>query len=77
MLKILLAHLLDLRRLDLYLQFDRTMSPQELSDFKILIKRRLNHEPVAYMVGKKEFWSRDFYVDSKCSNSQTRNRNDY
>lgn len=61
--EILLAHLLQIGRLDLYLQFDRPMDPNDLSSYKALIKRRLEHEPVAYLVGKKEFWSRDFYVD--------------
>ncbi|MBF0107513.1 MAG: peptide chain release factor N(5)-glutamine methyltransferase [Deltaproteobacteria bacterium] len=60
--EILLAYSLGIRRLDLYLQFERPLQSQELSLYKTLIKRRVNHEPVAYIVGKKEFWSRDFFV---------------
>lgn len=61
--EILLAHILRLKRLDLYLQFDRLLLPTELADYKALIKRRCQGEPVAYIVGKKEFWSRDFLVN--------------
>ncbi|MBU0506767.1 MAG: peptide chain release factor N(5)-glutamine methyltransferase [bacterium] len=60
--EILLAHLLQIKKIDLYLQFDRSLLDSELAAFKQLVKRRVQHEPVAYMVGKKEFWSRDFIV---------------
>lgn len=60
--EVLLAHLLGLKRLDLYLKFDQRLSPSELNAYKDLIRRRLKSEPVAYIVGKKEFWSRDFLV---------------
>ena len=60
--EILLAHVLKLKRIDLYLQYDRPLSSNELSRFKDIIKRRINREPVAYIVGSKEFWSMDFLV---------------
>ena len=60
--EILLAHALQLQRIDLYLQYDRPLSSNELSRFKDLIKRRINREPVAYILGSKEFWSMDFMV---------------
>lgn len=60
--EILLAHILCLRRLDLYLQHDRPLEAGELSDFKTLIKRRLNREPVAYITGKKGFFNHTFQV---------------
>ncbi len=58
--EILLAHVLKLKRIDLYLQYDQPLSLNELSKFKVLIKRRIEREPVAYIVGVKEFWSMDF-----------------
>lgn len=58
----LLAHALKLQRIDLYLQYDQPLSSHELSRFKGFIKRRVNREPVAYIVGRKEFWSMDFMV---------------
>jgi release factor glutamine methyltransferase len=60
--EILLAHALQIKRIDLYLQYDRPLSSDELSRFKDLIKRRINREPVAYILGSKEFWSMDFMV---------------
>ncbi len=55
--EILLATLLNLKRIDLYLRYDQPLLKSELSEFKSLIKRRVNREPVAYIIGKKEFWS--------------------
>lgn len=55
--EILLSHALQLQRIDLYLQYDRPLNRDELSIFKKLVQRRRNREPVAYIVGKKEFWS--------------------
>jgi release factor glutamine methyltransferase len=60
--EILLAHVLKLKRIDLYLRYDQPLSINELSNFKTLIKRRIEREPVAYIVGVKEFWSMDFVV---------------
>jgi len=60
--EILLAHTLGLKRIDLYLRYDQPLTIDELSIFKTYIKRRINREPVAYIVGVKEFWSMDFAV---------------
>ena len=61
--EVLLAHALKLSRLDLYLHYDQPLDRLELDRFKSLIKRRVQREPVAYIVGKKEFWSLDLFVD--------------
>jgi len=60
--EILLAQALGLRRLDLYLQHDRPLEKQELSDFKALIRRRTAREPVAYILGRKGFFKEQFKV---------------
>lgn len=60
--EVLLAHTLKCERIDLYLRHDQPLTDAELARFKALIKRRLNHEPVAYIVGSKEFWSLRFSV---------------
>ena len=60
--EILLSHVLDLKRIELYLRFDQPLISSELADFKTLIKRRLLREPVAYIAGSKEFWSKDIVV---------------
>jgi release factor glutamine methyltransferase len=53
--ELLLGHVLGLDRLKLYLQFDRPLTPDELSSFKELFKRRLGHEPLQYILGEMEF----------------------
>jgi release factor glutamine methyltransferase len=60
--EVLLAHALELRRLDLYLQFERPMSDPELAPYRELIARRGRGEPVAYLVGHKEFMGLEFEV---------------
>ena len=61
--EILLADALQLDRIDLYLKFDQPLETDELQTFKTLIKRRVRREPVAYILGKKEFWSMDLEVN--------------
>jgi release factor glutamine methyltransferase len=60
---VLLAHALELRRLDLYLQFERRLDEPELAAYRSLIARRGGGEPVAYLVGRKEFMKLDFEVN--------------
>jgi len=60
--EILLAHTLGVRRVDLYVQYERLLEEGELGRFKGYIKRRVQREPAAYIVGKREFWSMDFEV---------------
>jgi len=55
--EILLAYVLKIKRIDLYLQYDKPLSPTELSAYKEFIKRRVNREPLAYIIGEKGFWS--------------------
>lgn len=54
--ELLLAHTLNASRIDLYLRYDQPLSPGELAEFKTLIQRRMRREPVAYILGEKEFW---------------------
>ena len=60
--EILLADTLNCQRIDLYMHHDQPLQTEELSRFKQLIQRRAHREPVAYILGAKEFWSLDFYV---------------
>jgi len=60
--ELLLAQALGLRRLDLYLQFDRPLRDADLAPYRDLIARRGRGEPVAYLVGRKEFMKLDFEV---------------
>ncbi|MCB9556735.1 MAG: peptide chain release factor N(5)-glutamine methyltransferase [Deltaproteobacteria bacterium] len=55
--EVLLAHALSMPRLQLYLDHDKPLAPQELTRYRQAIKRRLAGDPVAYIVGEREFWS--------------------
>ena len=60
--ELLLAHVLGLKRVQLYMQFDRPLNEAELQNFKTLLKRRSEREPLAYILGKKEFYSLEFDI---------------
>lgn len=60
--ELLMAHSLGLRRIDLFLQFERPLSEPELGPYRALIARRAKGEPVAYLIGHKEFMKLDFEV---------------
>ncbi len=58
----LLAHTLNISRMDLYLQYDKPLSRGELNNYKALIKRRVNREPLAYITEQKGFWTLNLAV---------------
>jgi release factor glutamine methyltransferase len=60
--ELLCAHALELRRLDLYLQFDRPLDESELTSIRELVRRRGKGEPVAYITGTRDFYGRPFRV---------------
>lgn len=60
--EILLAFTLDIKRIDLYLQYDRPLEATELADYKTVIKQRVANIPVAYITGKKGFYEAEFSV---------------
>ena len=62
--ELLLRHTLNISRVQLYLDLDHELGPKQEKTFWNLIKRRLNHEPTAYITGHCEFYGLDFYVNS-------------
>ncbi len=58
----LLGHTLNLKRVDLYLNYERPLADDELARFKGFLKRRLQHEPLQYILGETEFFSLRFRV---------------
>jgi len=62
--QVLLAKVLDVPTSWLFAHFDKILKDEQLDIFRKLIKRRLNNEPVAYIIGEKEFYKRKFFVNS-------------
>jgi release factor glutamine methyltransferase len=60
--EILLAHARGCRRIELYTRFDEVLSEKERSTMRDLVRRRAQSEPVAYLVGHREFFGLDFRV---------------
>jgi release factor glutamine methyltransferase len=52
----LLSHILQLPRMDLYLQFDKPLLQQEVDSFRELVKRKLKGEPLEYLLEKINFY---------------------
>ena len=63
--ELLLRHVLKISRIQLYLDLDQELSPQQEQIFWRLVQRRLNGEPTAYITGHREFYGLDFYVDPR------------
>ncbi len=63
--ELLLSETLGLKRFDLYVKHDQPLKRGELDKFKVLLKRRLSHEPVQYIIGKTNFYSIDLKVDRR------------
>ncbi len=62
--EILLAHILNCKRLDLYMKFDQPLKENETNEYRELIKRRGLREPLQYIIGKVEFYGLEFIVNS-------------
>ncbi len=60
--EVLLAHAMKCHRIQLYTQFDHPLTDTQRSVMRDLVKRRAAREPVAYLVGHREFFSLDFLV---------------
>ena len=60
--EVLLAEAIGCTRIDLYTQFDQEATEAQRRTFRDWVKRRAAGEPVAYLVGKKEFFSLMFEV---------------
>jgi release factor glutamine methyltransferase len=62
---VLLAHVTVQSKTFLLAHPEYNLSPEEEATLKALIERRYTHEPVAYLIGYKEFYGREFKVTPK------------
>jgi release factor glutamine methyltransferase len=64
--ELLLSHVLGLKRIELYTQFNRQVPQQQLDQLHELVKRAGLHEPVSYLTGKAEFYSIELDITADC-----------
>src|SRR5205085_55033 len=55
--EVLLAHVLGWERVQLYTHYEDEVGEKERAAFRALVRRRAEGTPVAYLVGRKEFYS--------------------
>ena len=60
--ELLLSDVLNMPRIKLYLDFEKPLKEDEISEYREKIKRRLNHEPLQYILGFTEFYGLRFEV---------------
>lgn len=63
--ELMLAHILNCKRLDLYLSFDRPLSEDETNTLRKFIARRGKFEPLQYILGEVEFFGLPFKVNKE------------
>jgi release factor glutamine methyltransferase len=63
--QVLLGHVLGVDRAELYTHPERVLTAEQERRFAALIERRQLDEPIAYLVGHKEFFGLDFLVDTR------------
>lgn len=61
---LLLGHCLKLNRTELFLHGHEMVDDQSLQLYTALVQRRATREPLAYIIGSREFWSLEFLVNS-------------
>jgi release factor glutamine methyltransferase len=64
--KLLLAHVLKKSHLEMILCREEDLAYEDLFRFLCLVRRRLCFEPIAYILGEKEFYGYSFAVDHRC-----------
>lgn len=63
--ELLIGHALGLKRMQLYLQFERPLTEAELEKIRPLVKRRGGREPLQYIMGETEFSGLKLKVDRR------------
>ena len=64
--ELLLCHVLGLERIQLYTLYDRVVDQQQLAQLRQLVKRAGEHEPIAYLVRRCEFYSLPLTITPDC-----------
>ena len=60
--ELLLAHAMGCQRIELYTRYEQIPPHEELADFRDMVRRAAHHEPIAYLIARKDFYSLEFEV---------------
>src|SRR5450432_317208 len=60
--ELLLAHILEVPRIKLYTDFERLVDDKRLTQYRELVRRASEQEPIAYLTGKAYFFNLEFSV---------------
>ncbi len=63
--ELLIGHALGLKRMQLYLEFERPLTETELGQIRPMVRRRGQHEPLQYVMGETEFCGLKLKVDRR------------
>jgi release factor glutamine methyltransferase len=64
--ELLVSSILKMKRIELYMQFDKLVGKEQLDQLHDLVKRAGQNEPIAYLTGKTEFYSLELEVSRDC-----------
>jgi len=64
--ELLLSHVVGLKRIELYTQFDKPVTKEQLDSLHDLVKRASQNEPIAHLIGKTEFYSLELDITPDC-----------
>ncbi len=60
----IIRSVLDIKRIDIYLNFDKSLSLKEIKTLKSFVNRRIKNEPLQYITNTSEFYGREYFVDN-------------
>ena len=64
--ELLLSYVLAMKRIELYTHFDKPVTKEQLERLRDLVKRAGQQEPIAYIIGKTEFYSLELNITPDC-----------
>ena len=64
--ELILSYVLELSRIELYTNFDKPVAKEQLTRLHELVKRAADNEPIAYLIGRTEFYSLELDITPDC-----------
>jgi len=63
--ELMFCEILNCDRMKLYLDFDKPLTQEEIAPFKVMLRRRMNKEPLQYILGKTNFYGYEIELNNK------------